>query len=97
MLSKKQLEDAAKCEQGECGETCSMYDEICISSCISRPAKTALAYREMLKKLEWFTVGVNATWDKPIKMCPSCRELKEKGHEPDCKLAAMLKGLEAEG
>lgn len=55
------------------------------------------AQADMLKRLEWFTVGVNATWDKPIKMCPICRELKEKGHKPDCELAALLKESEGRG
>jgi hypothetical protein len=93
MLSKKRIEAAMECEDISyfynskigCDETLKFINLL---------AKTALAYMKMLKMVEWFTVGVNATWDKPIKMCPICRELKEKGHAPDCELAAMLKSGE---
>ena len=92
MMSKKQLKDAATCrgidctlclgrhlnQDGECGE------------CTEKAAKTALAYRNMLKRLEW-----RARVDG-IRMCPMCYGEALKGHKSDCRLAAILKGDEKE-
>ena len=44
---------------------------------------------ELLKELEWTTSMFNSN---PI--CPSCDRGEEGGHEPDCKLAAVLKAVE---
>jgi hypothetical protein len=57
MLSKKQLEDAAKCPYiGYCVE-CSMKEvqdkaiKGCLTACNSASAKTALTYRAMLERV----------------------------------------------
>jgi len=53
MLTKKQLQDASNCEKMEC-KKCSMND-VCyetVFSCTNALAQTALAYREMLERLE---------------------------------------------
>ena len=64
MLMKKQLEDAARCTIIDC--------EDCSVPCIPTPirsnkasARTALAYREMLERLEWVDNG---------DYCPICRQ-----------------------
>jgi len=44
---------------------------------------------ELIKELEWTTSMFNSN---PI--CPSCDRGEEGGHEPDCKLAALLKAVE---
>jgi Zn finger protein HypA/HybF involved in hydrogenase expression len=83
MLTKKQLEDAARCTIIDC-EDCSVY---CVNTIevTRRAARTALAYREMLEQLEWIN-----------NYCPICRQYKTNGHAPTCKLTALLKGNKAE-
>jgi hypothetical protein len=69
MLTKRQLEDAAKCKSTEACITCRAWNVVThthyieydgMSDCIEKLAQTALAYRElaekrrlMLKRLEW--------------------------------------------
>jgi hypothetical protein len=45
----------------------------------------------LLKEIQWTTSMFNSN---PI--CPSCDRGEEGGHEPDCKLAAVLKAVEGE-
>jgi len=88
MLTKRQLEDAVKCKSNEACMTCRAwnieYDGI--FDCIEKLAQTALAYREMLERLEW---ECNYT-------CKICNGNKHTGHKPDCELAALLKESEGE-
>jgi hypothetical protein len=84
MLTKKQLEDAARCAIIDCAE-CSMY---CINTIETtrRCGRAALAYKEMLERLEW----------ADNDYCPICRQYKANGHAADCELAALLKESEVE-
>ena len=83
LLTKRQLEDAARCMSIDC-EDCSVY---CVNTIevTRRAARTALAYRDMLERLEWIN-----------NHCPICRQYKTNGHAPTCKLTALLKGNKAE-
>jgi hypothetical protein len=54
-------------------------------------AKTALAYRAMLERLEWSIKG-NYVADE----CLICGNARYQGHKPDCELAALLKESEVE-
>lgn len=87
ILNKKQLEDAIKCDA-----TCQNCSLIRIgeykSDCISEIAQTALAYRAMLKRLEFS----NLTWEGAE--CYICAGKGE--HEEGCELAALLKESEGE-
>lgn len=91
MLTKRQLEDAAKCPQNGLCTKCEMdcvrtlYNGY-FDGCISEAAQTALAYREMLERLERADNGY----------CPICWQYKANGHANDCKLAALLKESEVE-
>jgi hypothetical protein len=94
MLTKKQLEDAARCRKIYC-EDCSFREIPHCGSCdfdLRREliAQTALAYREMLERLEW--AGLT---NSNCYYCVICGRRKEKGHQPDCELAALLKESEA--
>ena len=96
MLTKRQLEDAARCSRTK-HNSCALR-EICFiqGTCyaIIELAQTALAYREMLERLEW-----SATAYKPKQLynyCPWCLEHKDAGHAQDCELAALLKESESE-
>lgn len=84
MLTKKQLEDAMRCTIIDC-EDCSVY---CVNTIevTRRAARTALAYRDMLERLEWINNN----------HCPICQQCKTNGHAPTCKLTALLKGNKAE-
>ena len=84
LLTKKQLEDAARCMSIDC-EDCSVY---CVNTIevTRRAARTALAYRDMLERLEWINNN----------HCPICQQCKTNGHAPTCKLTALLKGNKAE-
>ena len=84
MLMKRQLEDAARCTIIDC-EDCSIP---CINTIevTRRSARTALAYRDMLERLEWVDNDY----------CPICRQYKANGHAADCELAALLRGSEGE-
>ena len=85
MLTKKQLEDAAECMSHDC-ESCGVR-EFAGGCCQIATAQTALAYREMLERLEW--AGLT---NSNCYYCVICGRRKEKGHQPDCELAALLKG-----
>ena len=89
MLSRRQLEDAARCTIIDCAE-CSMY---CINTIETtrRCGRAALAYRDMLKRLEWkgYDIIVEAC-------CPICHNREEEGHEEGCELSALLKESEVE-
>ncbi len=91
MLTEKQLKDATKCEQKAMCHTCAMANGQGTADCTMRTAKTALAYREMLERLEWAgeTQGMG-------EYCPMCGEYKLHGHEEGCELAALLKESEVE-
>lgn len=80
MLSRRQLEDAARCTIIDCAE-CSMY---CINTIETtrRCGRVALAYRDMLERLEWVDNDY----------CPICRQYKANGHANDCELAVVLWG-----
>lgn len=85
MLTKKQLEDAARCA-GHCS-VCSMDNvEGC---CIEVIAQTALAHRKILEQLEWVYNG-------GFQECPWCQNAKGSGHTNYCELAALLKESEVE-
>jgi hypothetical protein len=84
MLTKRQLEDAAECMSHDC-ESCGVR-EFAGGCCQIASAQTALAYREMLERLEW---ECNYT-------CKICNGNKHTGHKPDCELAALLKESEVE-
>lgn len=99
MLTKKQLLDASKCDIHYC-KTCgmlplceNMYDP---DNVTRELAKTALAYREMLERLEWRSFAGEHGF---VDNCPICGGSKPDGifggHWPDCELAALLK--ESEG
>jgi hypothetical protein len=91
MLTKRQLEDAAKCPQNGLCTKCEMdcvrtlYNGY-FDGCISEAAQTALAYREMLERLEWVDNDY----------CPICWQYKANGHAADCELAALLRKSEVE-
>ena len=95
MLTKKQLEDAAKCAIIDCDD-CTIP---CINTIIAtrRSARTALAYREMLERLEWSLKGkLRKTSPEREYYCPICENNKRIGHASDCELAALLKESEGE-
>lgn len=94
MLSKRQLEDAAKCEERLC-RGCEMLTDNA-GYCAQAVAQTALAYLAMLERLEWSGLSGYST-DKPIWYCVVCGRRKEKGHAADCELAALLKESEGLG
>jgi hypothetical protein len=83
MLTKKQLEHAAECNG--CSAIWRCPDEGCVLQvCVINTSKTALAYREMLKRLiEW------------NYFCPICgRKLINSynaGHAENCELAELLR------
>lgn len=65
-------------------------------------AEASLEYRQLeqatemyalLKEIEWAEVDCR---DESIDVCPSCNSLECYGHEPDCRLAAVLKAVEGE-
>ena len=95
MLTKRQLEDAARCTIIDC-EDCSIP---CINTIevTRRAARTALAYREMLEQLEWSNriplMNILPVYEH---RCPLCGWHEFNGHAPTCKLAALLKGKKAE-
>jgi hypothetical protein len=95
MLTKRQLEDAARCTIIDC-EDCSVY---CVNTIevTRRAARTALAYREMLEQLEWSN-RIPLMRYLPVyeHRCPLCGWPEFNGHAPNCKLAALLKGNKAE-
>jgi hypothetical protein len=87
ILTKKQLEDAAKCEElmickMPCAE-CALSNIEPDKRCVEIVATEALKYREMLERLEFS----NLTWDGAE--CAICGGKNE--HEADCELAKLLK------
>ena len=97
MLSKKQLEDAAKCEDifcTECALTDNHHDQC---YCVAQGAQTALAYRAMLERLEWCRRSMFLANGEFENHCPMCGRHKQDGHSSDCELAALLKESEVEG
>lgn len=97
ILNKKQLEDAIKCRDFNTG----CYDKnkkLCsagrVGMCTENAAYTALAYRAMLKRLEWSMPEDRWGGD----YCPMCGNSDLEGHTADCELAALLKeGDEQDG
>jgi len=89
VLNKQQLENAAKCRDLICIQDC----QVCIDAiegqcgeCTENAAQTALAYRDMLKRLEW---GAIAKWGND-RHCVICHNLKSGGHTENCELAKLL-------
>lgn len=76
MLTKKQLEDAARCDGRTCTECRGTNKSM---GCIMEAAQTALAYREILERLEYVCAG----------HCPVCGWYMT--HRDNCKLAALLR------
>ena len=97
ILNKKQLEDAIKCRDFGTG-CCDKNKKRCsaggVGICIENAACTALAYREMLERLEW---SLKQELLKNYRhYCPICERNKLVGHAADCELAALLKESEVE-
>src|SRR5690606_32545642 len=95
MLMKRQLEDAARCTIIDC-EDCSIP---CINTIevTRRCGRAALAYREMLERLEWQSFAGEHGFTANCPMCGGAKpDVLGGGHEPDCELAALLKGSEDE-
>ena len=94
-MTKRQLEDAARCAIIDC-EDCSIQ---CINTIevTRQAARTALAYREMLERLEWSN-RIPLMNYLPVyeHHCPMCGQHKFNGHAPNCELAALLKESEVE-
>lgn len=96
-MTRKMLEDAAKCPQNGLCTKCEMD---CVRTlhngyfdgCVSEAAQTALAYRAMLERLEWHN-----RHSQGESYCPVCFYHKSHGHANDCELAALLKESEVEG
>ena len=95
MLTKRQLEDAAEClarfHERTCGQcSCNKFRYGYVGSygCTENAAQTALAYREMLERLEFS----NLTWDGAE--CAICGGRNE--HEDECGLAALLEKVRGE-
>jgi hypothetical protein len=98
MLSRKQLENAAKCKTKTDCDNC-IYDKdtrINMNDCVEQSSKTALTAIDMLKRLEWVTVGDKEGKEEmiPAILCLSCDNWKEEGHRPECELAKLLKEVE---
>ena len=101
MLTKKQLEDAAECltqfHKKTCGQcSCNKFRYGYVGSygCTENTAQTALAYREMLKELEWCSIDYE---NRTESCCPVCGGWQKEGHIDDCELAALLKEEDEEG
>lgn len=83
MLTKRQLEDAARCDSIDC-KNCSCNNDMGCE--IEELAKNALAYRKMLERLEFS----NLTWEG--SECYICGG--KNAHADDCELGALLKESE---
>mgnify|MGYP001216104223 CR=1 FL=1 len=95
MLIKKQLKDVARCMAIDCED----YSVYCINTIevTRRSARTALAYREMLERLEWQSFAGEHGFTANCPMCGGAKpDVLGGGHEPDCELAALLKESEVE-
>jgi hypothetical protein len=90
MLTKKQLKDAARCCGGLC-ELCSCNKtRMAYQDCIREAAQTALAYREMLERIQFLATQVYDNDHIAENCCSICGG--QGYHEDDCELAALLKG-----
>jgi hypothetical protein len=88
MLTKKQLKEAARCCGGIC-ELCSCNKtRMAYPDCIREAAKTALAYREMLRKIQFSATQVYDNDHIAEYCCPICGG--QGYHEVDCELAKLL-------
>jgi hypothetical protein len=47
----------------------------------------------MLRRLEWSQRDFDSAAMEPVDACPVCRNWQERGHAPDCELAALLAAL----
>jgi hypothetical protein len=99
MLTKKQLEDITKCGDIDC-KRCDMQ-HICIVTQGEKTskliAKTAIAYRAMLERLEWRSFAGEHGFILNCPMCGGSRpDVAGRGHKSDCELAKLLKESEGE-
>ncbi|MDD5064984.1 MAG: hypothetical protein PHQ35_09555 [Phycisphaerae bacterium] len=91
MLTRKQLDDAARCCKNEMDEEnrgciCDLQ-EVCggvPAICVEKAAEAALAFRDMLERLEWIEIPYIGT------SCLVCGNLKRMGHADDCALGKLL-------
>jgi hypothetical protein len=94
VLTKKQLEDAARCHETWCAACSCEKTGGRLFACLEQAARTALTYREMLERLEWilenriFVIGKGSVVQQ---YCPICGKNESKGHAPNCELAALLR------
>ena len=86
MLTKKQLVKVATCHGNRRCSECLGTENSVIEGCIVPTAKTALAYRDMLKKHVWHKRSFDGDY-----FCIECHYNKSIGHQKDCELAALLK------
>src|SRR5690606_39495778 len=94
MLKKRQLEDAARCTIIDC-EDCSIQWCINTIEVTRRCAQTALAYREMLERLEWQSFAGEHGFTANCPLCGGAKpDVLGGGNEPDCELAARRKESE---
>jgi len=98
MLTKKQLEDAVECGTDKPCSKCNCRDirkrnPVC--KCVSEVAQTALAYREMLKKIQFSATQVYDNDHIAEDCCPICGG--QGYHEVDCELAKLLESEVEEG
>lgn len=91
MMTRKMLEDAAKCViRGFCEDEpqCSLCDTVDDSAdCVSLTAQTALKLADMLKRLEWIQTREGSDYCIPLWNCPYCENEQGEGHTSDCALA----------
>jgi hypothetical protein len=76
----------------EAGEITTLAYDICG---IDIPALTARIREQatMLRRLEWSQRDFDSAAMEPVDACPVCRNWQERGHAPDCELAALLAAL----
>lgn len=86
VLTKKQLEDAARCHETWCAACSCEKTGSRLFACLEQAARTALTYREMLERLEWCIRDTQLG-----HYCPICGKNESKGHAPNCELAALLR------
>ena len=85
ILSKRELEEITKCERVE---VCK-HDYVPCEYCGIEIARTALAYREMLERIEWCCLTDYGIGRAPT--CPFCGNVKSEGHKPDCEWVVAMK------
>jgi len=93
MLNRKALEDAARCNKIYDCDECAMKKNP--HDCLEILAEYALAYWDMLERLEWICVGESGEGEDVI-ICPDCQNEQKEGHKPDCALAAINKAGDKE-